>query len=898
MKFIIFLENAHENQAKNILKKKNIPNTEEVLFKLKEWLGRGNKKYLPLAAFFYHPERDNFRYIIQDFLSLSHLLSVNVTKKQVEILYRNKKYVFDQSEESWQKFEHLTHAIQARHQEKKDYSKIKHHKEAGKLIIKKNHIEIRLARNALEAVLLGRQTSFCISQPGTPHFANYRLKLKYTTYFIFDDNFPPDHPLHLVVYMINNRNEVLLTDLKNDSGTIQNPNNKKEDRGDYTKEYQNYLKKQGIPIDNVLIPIPLTEEEQRIVKKLGNPIPSKEEFIQLSPQDKVHYVTLGHQLTVNQLDYLIKHLESHPYDYLHAKALHHYLYNGLPLPSFYFPILKKLEYNKTNLLKHYLKYRIAAHNARRYDSYLLTYEEYQLLSPKEKESVVSYQSSLQKFMGDKFDKKKFKQFLSRIRFDVWNIIRELRPYPPEEQIKAYHYLFSLSQTDALDYSVFVTNLKEIKNLDVFRYVLDNLIKKGVKIFLPYLNEYFMFFPKSYRKEIIKKFTYMEQIDCSHPGSHNEFELLINTLSAEELIDYLSTSTHNHNITVILGKIVSFVSCFNYFPSKPDIIQAGIKKIAQLIKHYPNDLLWGLQDIFLLPQIPPDALQELLATKHPAVINVLVHVLSSGYERPSDSWLLKHIPDEILIYILSTRDTAQTLQAIARKLKLILEQEDRPRLESYLVQAALKSEDVFDIMVRSYVHDHFSKKVINQVLHRLPQEAPQILYQWSKKAFGRKSTDRFDVFSHQLDYYLWLFRYCAQHNPSALKYFYFPWNIQQNDIHKIEHIFDYIPQLMEIPYPQLHEWIAQLALPALMNHSHADKAHQVLNIFLKHVEKFTGSVKSLAQLLLFQIKREGWNNLPWQFLSSYPHKQELFQIIQNSHQLDKNSLIRIAQEMGL
>ena len=389
MKFIIFLESAHENQAENILKKKNIDNPQETLYQLKELLGPKNKKYLPLAAVFYHPKRINFKHIMQDFLSISHLFTVNVSKGKAVIKYKDQTYTFDQDDKSWLEFEHFVHAIQAAMQERKLIAQSKKSRDAGKLIIKKNNIEIRLVRNAFEAMVLGRGTDFCISQPGTPHFNNYRLQLGMTTYFIFDKNFPAGHVLSLVVYMVDENGNVLLTDLKNNTGTIQNPYYEQTNRGDYTDEYKRYLEEHGIDIERYLVSIPLSEKEKEIVEKFSQRTLTLEEFKQLSPQEKLGYIHIGHILNDDQVRYLVDWIEQHPYDYPHIKVLHQSMYYGKPLPKDLLPRLKKIKFNKTDLLKHYLDYRVQANNiyVDMHAGYPLKNYEYDFLSNKQKEEL-------------------------------------------------------------------------------------------------------------------------------------------------------------------------------------------------------------------------------------------------------------------------------------------------------------------------------------------------------------------------------------------------------------------------------------------------------------------------------------------------------------------------------
>ena len=457
MKFSLFLESVnHENQAKNILKKKNIKNPEEVLQMIKELLEKENKKYYPLAAFFYRPERINFKYILKDFLSIANKLTANVTKKQVEITYQNKKYTFDQSNESWREFEHFVHAVQAAAQEKRQIERVQHTQEAGKLIIEKNNIEIRLARNAFDAMVLGKGTSFCISKPGTPHFNTYRLQEGMTTYFIFDRNFPSDHVLSLVVYMIDKEERILLTDLKNTTGTIQNPYSEEEDRGNYTKAYQRYLQEHGIDVGRVLVPLPLSKREREIIDRFLDKNITLEEFKQLSPQEKLDYIQVGNALDGEKARYLVDWIEKHPYDYLHIKVLHHSLYYGVPLPEDLLPRLKKIKFDKTDLLKHYLDYRVQASNAyiNTPGGHPLKNYEYYFLSKKQREELRIDKCLFKKIImdGSQLDTELLLRLIHEKNIDVsqmhWNEeeIKQLaRVDHPELQRIVFRYIVTYKQ---------------------------------------------------------------------------------------------------------------------------------------------------------------------------------------------------------------------------------------------------------------------------------------------------------------------------------------------------------------------------------------------------------------------------------------------------------------------
>ena len=566
MKFKLFLteSKAAQDQAVAILRRKNIKNYEEAFQKIKGMFDKRNMKFLPVAAFFYQPDRINFEYIIKDFLSVAHLLNVNVTKEKVKIKYKGEEYVFEQTDNSWKEFEYFIHAIQSETQEKTKLEKVKRGgRNAGKLIIKKNGIEIRLARNIWDSIALGKETPFCISQPGTPHFNVYRIKEGYTIYFIFDDNFPATHELHIVVYMIDEGGRVLLTDLENTTGYIQNPYEDKKDRGDHTEKYKQYLKEHEIDVENLFVHVPLSEEENKIVKRFSEPIGSLDGFKRLSAKDKLNYLTMGHRLADEQVEYLVKWVKKHPYDYNHIKVLHHYFYSGYPVKKELIPYLKEMKFDKTNLLKHYLKYRKEKHNyivginilQRAFDDEELTPYEYELLPEKEKSDVWLTGVLIEKAIGEKFKLNKVKEIIKNSRGIVVEpyLIKVLNKYSARDQIALYRYI-------RLSKDIIQNNISFLEDYEVIMEWFRQLGKEKIV-----MDDYIM-------RMLLKHFTIREiaQIIINHFVVDHNLIYYINRLETGIQKELYSHIVRRRNLSSSLNRV-----------EDPDVIMFLLKEMEKM-----------------------------------------------------------------------------------------------------------------------------------------------------------------------------------------------------------------------------------------------------------------------------------------------------------------------------
>ena len=174
--------------------------------------------------------------------------------------------------------------------------------------------------------LTGKQYSFCIGKPGPQNlYKSYRDSQVSTFYFIIDKNkFKIDEnnnvdlsdPLHIVVFDRTNRG-VLLTDANNKTGDIA-------EYGNDANKYIDYLKQKGVPVDELLVNKPKTEQEIYEDNLLGrknddlnwfinldNPIRPDYRKPKLEPGDpetnyyKWSYIGRGHTLSNEQFDFLM-----------------------------------------------------------------------------------------------------------------------------------------------------------------------------------------------------------------------------------------------------------------------------------------------------------------------------------------------------------------------------------------------------------------------------------------------------------------------------------------------------------------------------------------------------------------------------------------------------------------
>jgi hypothetical protein len=154
--------------------------------------------------------------------------------------------------------------------------------------------------------LTGKRYSFCIGQPGNTNYQGYRDTQGSTFYFIVDKNHMSTNedgsvdlsdPLHIVVFDQTVRGSIL-TDQNNTTGNI-------DIYGNNAKSYEEYLKSKGVPVNELLVNKPKTEQEKYEQELLGNRNTDLEWFIKLPYEYKSKYIGRGHPLTDEQFDYLL-----------------------------------------------------------------------------------------------------------------------------------------------------------------------------------------------------------------------------------------------------------------------------------------------------------------------------------------------------------------------------------------------------------------------------------------------------------------------------------------------------------------------------------------------------------------------------------------------------------------
>ena len=164
-------------------------------------------------------------------------------------------------------------------------------------------IKVFKAKNVADAIILGRGTNFCISQPGNTMYKSYRDSHAATFYFVFDSN--RDDNLNIVVVDVGDGGRILLTDKINRTGSCQNPDNSKTRNTDH-KSYFAYLKSLGVNL-SIFKNEPHNEEEKIENELLGNENSNYNWFVSLPTEKKSAYIGRGHRLSDEQFDFLFKH---------------------------------------------------------------------------------------------------------------------------------------------------------------------------------------------------------------------------------------------------------------------------------------------------------------------------------------------------------------------------------------------------------------------------------------------------------------------------------------------------------------------------------------------------------------------------------------------------------------
>lgn len=152
--------------------------------------------------------------------------------------------------------------------------------------------------------ITGKYYQFCISKPGNTNWQSYRDQKGSTFYFVFDKNRDLSDPLHLTVvdhtvgkgmYDVNGGFEI--TDVNNSTNNIS-------EFGDNILGYIEYLRNRGVPVEEIFINRPKTEEEKDEQSRLGTKNTDLIWFKNLSFNEKTKYIGRGHELSDEQFKYL------------------------------------------------------------------------------------------------------------------------------------------------------------------------------------------------------------------------------------------------------------------------------------------------------------------------------------------------------------------------------------------------------------------------------------------------------------------------------------------------------------------------------------------------------------------------------------------------------------------
>lgn len=249
---------------------------------------------LPIAAY-YHKQQPNITTLKQDIEDYAEL----VKNQKMPLITVNDDLTVEKNYEKYLNWTQIIHG--KKHENDISRKTITSTVEDQDLIASSPDglIKVYKANSPEQCIVLGKGQSFCISQPSNTMWQTYRDDKTSTFYFVYDDSRNDD--LSIVV-VDQTQNGTILTDKKNTTGSIQNPENP-EQHDNNPKIYFDYLKSKGIDT-NIFVNIPKSPEEREEQKELGTPKKDLDWFIALSPEYKSKYIGRGHPLTDEQFDFL------------------------------------------------------------------------------------------------------------------------------------------------------------------------------------------------------------------------------------------------------------------------------------------------------------------------------------------------------------------------------------------------------------------------------------------------------------------------------------------------------------------------------------------------------------------------------------------------------------------
>lgn len=318
-----------EQEASNILSKNGVQNAQDLINKFKQADSSKNQVMLPLMAFAYDPRNNNERDIISTFDDVSELMKMQKISDPPKLV-GNDYYVNNKKFEDFLSFSEYVHGLVGMEKGGQEYfSKMEYDFESEeKPIWSENNIKIYDGNDVGKCVkytmggLTGKQYGFCIGQPANTMWQSYRDSKASTFYYIVDEN-QSNNALHMVVFD-NTERGVELTDATNNTGNIHK-------YGGNPDGYIEYLKKLGVPVEELLTHKPKTDDEEKERQKLGNENRDLDWFKDLSTEHKSKYIGRGHILSDEQFEYLYQFIKNDKDTAF--KLMHQYLTIGQAIPE-------------------------------------------------------------------------------------------------------------------------------------------------------------------------------------------------------------------------------------------------------------------------------------------------------------------------------------------------------------------------------------------------------------------------------------------------------------------------------------------------------------------------------------------------------------------------------------
>lgn len=304
-----------EETGLSILNKNNVENAEMVIKQFTNGDKSNNQKNIPFMSLMYLKTK-NIDSILSVFNEYNELESL----KRIKPLQFSKGSLFvgDKKIDNIIEFGELVHSIQSKF--KSNNTGVSYSKSDSDDVVPMdepmwsgNGFDIYDGNDVDKCIkyrnggLTNKSYTFCIGAYGASNmFQSYRDNYGSTFYFIVDKNriitnedgsVNLDDPLHIVVYDVQQNDNVILTDGDNNTGNIS-------EFGRDEKAYINYLKSHNVPVD-ILVNKPKTQQEIEDDKIIGKQNTNLQWFINLPMDYKSRYIGRGHTLSDQQFDYLI-----------------------------------------------------------------------------------------------------------------------------------------------------------------------------------------------------------------------------------------------------------------------------------------------------------------------------------------------------------------------------------------------------------------------------------------------------------------------------------------------------------------------------------------------------------------------------------------------------------------